>query len=443
MNRHYAMWRMICLLCACLALAACCAWNPGKMGGDVADLQNFPQDLRIYANKAGADSPLLDAVSQAAHWEQCKRLHFSPWQAQKVSIGKENAFSALNDGGYAGNLLPRSAADWDALKQNSNQSAYPGRPVHGITVRATALRAAPTAMPRFNNPLAPGEGYPFDMWQYATLPLGMPLLMTHTAADGAWIFVESALAAGWVAEQDLAEVDAAFMEQYRKPPLCAVLRDGVKLSVSGKIMALVGIGTLLPRMENSLVLIPVRDAWGRVQAVSAEAEAGTVQNAPLPLLPENLAAIGNELMGQAYGWGGLYGNRDCSAMLRDVFIPFGIWLPRNSSAQAQAWAFASLRSVPIDKKEEYILRHARPFATLLWLPGHIALYIGEYGGRAALFHDFWAIRTEVGGREGRYILGRTLISGVRPGIELPDMPPGSDLLTRIQGMTVLQGMREQ
>ena len=38
---------------------------------------------------------------------------------------------------------------------------------------------------------------------------------------------------------------------------------------------------------------------------------------------------------QPYGYGGLYDNRDCSAMTRDLFAPFGLYLPRNSSEQAR------------------------------------------------------------------------------------------------------------
>ena len=32
--------------------------------------------------------------------------------------------------------------------------------------------------------------------------------------------------------------------------------------------------------------------------------------------------------------GGLYNNRDCSSMIKDLYSPFGIWFPRNSKSQA-------------------------------------------------------------------------------------------------------------
>jgi hypothetical protein len=436
-------WRTACLFCACLALAACAVKTPEKPDGGIADLRHFPQDLRIYAERAGRDASLLDAASQAAHWQRYRRLLFGPWEAKKASVTRQEAFAELKSPGYAENLLPRSAKAHNALLRTANQATYPNRLLRGVTVRATALRAAPTMLPRFNNPLDAGEGYPFDTWQYATLPLGMPVLMTHASADGAWMFVETALLPGWVAARDLAEADAAFRERYRQLPLGAVLRDKTSLSVAGKVAAGADIGTLLPLVgtgagSGNRVLVPLRDAWGKAQIVIADVEAGAVRIAPLPLTPGTLSAVGNEFLGQTYGWGGLYGHRDCSSMLRDVFTPFGVWLPRNSSAQARSWEFAPLPSLPAGEKEAHILRRARPFATLLWLPGHIALYLGEYEGRAAIFHDIWGIRTFADGREGRYVLGRTLISGLQPGLELPDAQPGQDLLTRMKGMTILR-----
>ncbi len=59
---------------------------------------------------------------------------------------------------------------------------------------------------------------------------------------------------------------------------------------------------------------------------------------PLRLTSLAVIKIANELIGEPYGWGGLYGNRDCSSMTRDFFAPFGIWLPRHSEDQVKEWA---------------------------------------------------------------------------------------------------------
>ena len=40
-----------------------------------------------------------------------------------------------------------------------------------------------------------------------------------------------------------------------------------------------------------------------------------------------------------------------------------------------------------------ILEQGMPFLTLIWMKGHIMLYIGNEHGRALVFHEFWGIKT--------------------------------------------------
>ena len=161
---------------------------------------------------------------------------------------------------------------------------------------------------------------------------------------------------------------------------------------------------------------------------------------PQPLSAQAVAVIGDRMMGENYGWGGMYGNRDCSAMMRDLFAPFGIWLPRNSAAQAKAGDFHSVQDLSVRNKTEAIVRGAEPFRTLLWLPGHIGLYVGCFDGRPVFFHDIWGVRSRLrDGREGRVILGRAVITGLAPGSERSDIDPKGLLIERIRGYSIIGG----
>lgn len=127
-------------------------------------------------------------------------------------------------------------------------------------------------------------------------------------------------------------------------------------------------------------------------------------------------------------------------MMRDLFAAFGIWLPRNSAAQAKAGVFHSLEGMTAQEKEKAILRGGEPFRTLLWLPGHIGLYVGEFRGEPVFFHDVWGVRSRLkDGREGRIILGRAVITGVKPGAERSDIAPEGLLIERMRGYTVISG----
>ncbi|MEG2139851.1 MAG: NlpC/P60 family N-terminal domain-containing protein [Bilophila sp.] len=418
--------------------------------GMVEDLHRLPQDLNVYAERNKPDRRLLPPEEQARQSRRFDSLFFGPWEATRVSVPAQEAFAifggknkASRPRGWAENLLPWTAQHWAQLVNNANRDSYPSRFDKIITVRPTVLREAPTYKPRFGNPAEAGEGFPFDMFMYSSLPVGMPLLAVHASADGAWLFVENALTSGWVPSNDVAQTDEAFRKRYQNGRYAAVLHDNVPLRDGfGRFVTMGNLGVLLPVEEASAatldVLVPVRDVNGRAQTVSVRVSTADAALRPLPLTSAAVARLGNGMMGQLYGWGGGFGDRDCSLMLRDLFIPFGLWLPRNSASQAKAWDFVDFRQQDLAEKEKSILREGVPFATLLWLRGHITLYLGEYQGRAVMFHDMWGIRTQHRGEDGRYIIGRAVVTTTQPGTELPTIKEKGGLLTRMRGMSVLR-----
>jgi hypothetical protein len=163
--------------------------------------------------------------------------------------------------------------------------------------------------------------------------------------------------------------------------------------------------------------------------------------APKPLLLNypNAIKIANELIDEPYGWGGLYGNRDCSAMTRDFFTPFGIWLPRHSEDQVkEVGTYVDLQRLDPAQKEKIILEKGIPYLSLLWRKGHVMLYIGEQNDRALIFHNAWGIKTmDLSGREGRKIIGKAVITTLYPGEELSSLAPDGLLIKNIAAMSIL------
>jgi hypothetical protein len=173
---------------------------------------------------------------------------------------------------------------------------------------------------------------------------------------------------------------------------------------------------------------------------------GKTQAAVIPLspTPANIAATANQMLGQPYGWGGMYEGRDCSATTRDLMTPLGIWLPRNSSAQARAYRSVSLEGLPGQEKQRVLIEKGVPFLTLVCLSGHVALYVGHDEQRAFVMHNFWGIRTRRGGVEGRKIVGRCVITTLQPGIELPDLDlPAGDWRGRIESLVFVGIQKDQ
>ena len=162
--------------------------------------------------------------------------------------------------------------------------------------------------------------------------------------------------------------------------------------------------------------------------------------APFPLSSRwNAARMASALAGEPYGWGGFLNRRDCSAMVRDFFAPFGLWLPRNSKAQGMSGVVREVGSLDRHAKEKILREEGRPWRTLVYLPGHIMLYVGSWRGRAVVFHNTWGIRTLSGDREGRHIVGGAVFSTLAPGLELPDLFPDKGIVANRVTSFVLLG----
>ncbi len=440
-----------------LALAAGgCARKEGGMGGEdgfcgelqnaageIRDTETVPQDLMFFAGKEkdafarSAEGTGIDA----AHY---RKRFFGPWgmkRADQKILAEGRKIFARKPGrrGFAENLRPWTERDWIELRENADME-HAGRECRpAITVHKTALRLAPTFRPQYARLQGAGEGYPFDDFQQTSLPAGMPLFAVHTSRDRAWVFVHSALASGWVPSVDVAYAPDEMRSLWERSEFAVFLKDDVPLVSGGVFLAMADIGTVLPLDRDGSVLVPVRDVRsGLAGYVPVRTENGSSGVFPQEFTTVNVARCGNLMMGRKYGWGGLYGDRDCSAMMRDLFTVFGIWLPRNSAAQAKAGRFSDLTALDGAAKEARIMERGLPFRTLLWLKGHIGLYVGTYGGLPVFYHESWGVRNRLSdGRDGRVIVGRAVVTTTSPGRERSDIPEDYLMRTKLRGFTVL------
>lgn len=394
-----------------------------------------------------SDAPLLSHVEQARQFDRTMERFFAPWDMSKSSLPREEAFWGLkaygSRQGFAENLQPFPRERWERLTALQAMEAYPSMAAHGIVTRNTAMRVLPSLRPFFLDPSRPGEGFPFDYFQNSALWLGAPVFISHASRDQAWFFVETAFSAGWVRREDVAITDAEFHARYRSRDMAALRRDDTVLAGAGRFLGQSHIGAIFPldsRTGQGLtVKVPLRGADGRAAIGLAPLSFWEAAPMPLPLTSREVAGLADAMAGQLYGWGGMFENRDCSSTLRDLFLPFGIWLPRNSSQQArQGGAAIPLAGMAGDEKLQVIHDRGVPFATLIWMPGHIGLYLGtDSRGQALLLHNIWGVRTSLpDGGEGRAVIGRLVVSTLRPGEERDDVEPGG-FLGKVGGLTIL------
>ena len=432
--------RLACLV-LCLVLAGCAgrpAQPPVYTGRcDIADLRLFPQDLTAYVKKDAA-SPILSPAEQSAALEKFRSTLFGAWHMKKPSISRRDASLMLNRKarGWKNGSVRWQDREWKAMRSNARMQTYPNINRPGIVVTSTDLREMPTHLPRFTEPTPDPEENPFDYFQYSRLPIGMPVLLCHISKDRRWYYVETPLACGWVDAKDLAPVSEPFMAMWKSTKPGAIVRENVQLGAGQTA----DIGVVLPMPGSDTVLVPVKGANGEATFARVQLVPGSVEPMPLRMTPANVARLGNQMIGQKYGWGGMFGLRDCSAMTRDLMAPFGIWLPRNSQAQARAGERISLQGMNARQKEVTVREKGVPFASLVTMKGHVVLYVGAYRGRPVILHDIWGVRVdEPAGEDNRLILGRVVLTSMTPGKELPTLTDGQTIVERFHTLTVLGG----
>ncbi|WP_298038539.1 NlpC/P60 family N-terminal domain-containing protein [uncultured Desulfuromonas sp.] len=432
------------ILATMLLLATGCV--PDLSHKDIADLKRMPQNPLAYLDPATAHRPLLSHEEQQKQALAFLERHFAPWHTNGPLESTRSPFWAVDWVGkkavFGENLRPVGQDRLQALVDRAAPETYPSLNLRAITVRLSDLRALPTRRPLFLDPDEAGEGFPFDYLQHAAVQANTPLHVIHRSQDGAWVFAETSLAYGWMPVTDLAWVDGEFARAFDTGTYLAPTRDRVPVfDTDGLYRFSTGIGTLLPLTGDGSheVFLAVADENRRALLAKALLPPDSGETFPLPLTPLRLASLAGNMVGQAYGWGESFADRDCSATVRDLFAPFGLWLPRNSSKQAMEGTVVPLSGLSPSRRERRLLDEGVPFLTLVRVPGHIMLYIGEHEDRAALLHTLWGVRTRnLWNREGRWIVGKTAITTLEPGLEQASLSLGvSSLRRRVESMNLL------
>jgi hypothetical protein len=243
----------------------------------------------------------------------------------------------------------------------------------------------------------------------------------------------------------MAFVDQRFINTWQSGKHAVIIQDKIPLvDRHGNFLLQASIGSIFPIAEETgdalkvLVAVTNRDKQGIIVPSSLSRKAAAAR--PLPLTAENIAHIANELMNEPYGWGGLYQNRDCSAMLKDFFAPFGIWLPRHSADQARETGyFIDLGALSRREKEKKILEDGVPYLTLLLMKGHIMLYMGAHDGVPLVFHNVWGLSAKKRWNKAqRVYVGHAAITTLYPQLGGNSFSPfHGDLVDKIIGMTLV------
>jgi hypothetical protein len=415
----------------------------------IRDIRDLTQDHMSYIDKSSSERELVTADDQKKMDDHYNSQYFGPWHRDKpyyqIDI-VERAFKKYRKNlgyGESGRKLRKS---WlKALIASADLEHYPNSGLTAITIGSADVRVMPTHKPRFFDASYSHNGYPFDTLQESSIAPNTPLYISHVAKDKDWVLVETPYVVGWMSVRSIAFVDSDFIKAWETGQYAVFIKDKIPLyDAEGRYLFRVPLGAMFPKVgedEKTITLrVALADDNGKARMRTAVVSKDAATAKPLKLTHFNIAKIANELINEPYGWGGLYQNRDCSALIKDIFAPFGIWLPRNSTDQAhEGGTFIDLQNLSPAEKEAMIMKQGMPYLTLLWRRGHIMLYMGNYQGKPLIFHNIWSVRTQdLLGRVGRKIVGHAAITTLNPGLEFRiDDTPRNNYVNSILGMTML------
>lgn len=427
-------------------------------------IENYDQtiDHWIKPSDPNFDKPLLDKAMQQKRMEIFYNHYFgisSPWhstyidsiihQNQEFIKSKEqktiNHFSNENKSidkiGYGENFRPYTNAWIEGIANNIQVNQFShlsyNKNNRGIATTNLAVRALPTDDVHFYSYKIAGQGYPFDNLQMSSLWVGTPIYIVGTTQDHAWYLIISPSVIGWVKSNGISKVTDEFIHSWAttaKNKLAAITHTQTSLlNKEKRFLVTTYVGTVFPvstdisPVEMEL-LVPIADNHDNAVIKKVLISKKNASIMPLTITPHHFSDMMKTLIGRSYGWGGIYLYNDCSAELKSLFTPFGIWLPRHSADQINEGKTVDMSTSNSEQRLSYLMKQGKPFLTIVYIGGHVFLYIGnkivpQTNSLAAMtYQNIWGLRPNPSVK--RVIIGKSVLFPL-----LLEYPENSNLIS--------------
>lgn len=360
--------------------------NPDK-------LLKTPEELKVYNDKLNATIPQRQDIFKMDYTRSGRPIR-GQLQLEYDTLSGRILLDENNV------RIPKSYFE-TTIKPRVNIQAVPSRVETGwgVATQDTSVRALPTM-----KKMIEGVGdIEFDQLQFTLIKTWTPVAILHSSAGGDWYYIRAPYTRGWVKAEDIALFPNR--EEIRKR-----LQDDDFVTVTGPEVMIYGdpqfqtellevsMGTELPLLDNTpggwVVSVPKRSPGGKVELIPGYLKPKSDTSfRHLPLTQRNLINQAFKLLGARYGWGGQYKGRDCSGFTHDVFLSLGLAMPRNSGEQGKVGnILGTFEPFESTVEKAQILKQATPATTLLRMPMHLMLYLGEENGHFYIIHSTWAER---------------------------------------------------
>lgn len=372
-------------------------------------IESYQQETDKWINPHQDDyeKPMLDKKIQESYLKNLQKRVFgtaSPWDQSYVKLILQtdiwasekkqllifsNQDNLSKDKWYGLNfrIYPKEKIEniadtipLDELKRLSFHKAN-----RAITTKNLLARSLPTT-DIYVRSIMPGYGYPLDKLQASALFIGTPIYVINQTKDKRWSLVITPDFIVWVESDGISYTDDSFIKKWKsiaQEKIAAIIQTDVALvNQQGKFLTTAYIGTFFPARSDiigKLILsVPIADKEGKALLSDVIVNSAQAAYIPIKSSPRNFAQLINSLKGRPYGWGGISYYNDCSSELKGLFLPFGIWLPRQSYDQIKTTEIVDLSIDTPTQRLTYLIHHGTPFFTIMYIKGHIFLYLGNF-----------------------------------------------------------------
>lgn len=317
------------------------------------------------------------------------------------------ASSARYHAGSGERVSDRDYRRWSAMANLEAIKAY--NPVRwGLAVSRSSMRSFPTAERVLKTP----EDIHLDRFQETAVFPGERLAILHSSADGEWFFALNYHYAAWLPRNAVALGSRAEIAAWHAAePRLVVTGDQVSTNFnpadqrSSEVPLEMGVSLPLLDPETTgfevngqnpyasyIVSLPLRTAGGSLEfGMALVARSRDVTFGYLPYQPDLLIQQAFKFLGERYGWGHDYNGRDCTGFIGEVYKSFGLLMPRNTSQQAEGEYAATLRFNAPDVEGVRAALTKLQAGDLIYLPGHVVMYLGAVDGEPYVIHDRTAL----------------------------------------------------
>lgn len=279
---------------------------------------------------------------------------------------------------------------------------------YALTINYTNQKIIPTEL----SLLKKSDQIHFDRNQNSALDIATPIAILHSSADGFWHYGIGPSSSGWVRSKDIAFGEREEILNYINSKNFIVTTEAkTALMIQGKYHDYLRMGVRLPMVMNiddmTMVLVPIRDKKGDLLLSNATVKTANIHKGYLPYTPRTILTQAFKFLHAPYGWGGMYGEQDCSKFLQEIYATTGVKFPRNSASQSNIGeAKLNLAGISKQSKYQFLKNSALAGVTIIHLKGHIVLYLGEYKDEPYIIHTVWGSSSE------HYPLGRTAVTSL-------------------------------